>query len=179
MKITDVRVRLANRYMFVEVDTDEGLVGIGESGTWGFLEASAGAINTLRTYLIGQDPLRIEHHWQYMYRCWHFRSAAILSAISAVDIALWDIAGKFYDTPVYNLLGGAAAATRYGYTRTRGGGGGRTTEETIAQLKHAKAEGFTAICRRFWMNRATPLISNPTHVRSAMSLSASVGTVKQ
>ncbi|WP_414499627.1 mandelate racemase/muconate lactonizing enzyme family protein [Zymobacter sp. IVIA_12111.31 C1] len=141
MKITDVRVRLANRYMFVEVDTDEGLVGIGESGTWGFLEASAGAINTLRTYLIGQDPLRIEHHWQYMYRCWHFRSAAIMGAISAVDIALWDIAGKFYNTPVYNLLGGRCRDKVRVYAHA----GGRTTEETIAQLKQAKAEGFTAI----------------------------------
>ncbi len=62
MKITDVKTILANRYLFVEVHTDEGLVGIGESGTWGFLDASLGAVEALKSYLIGQDPLRIEHH---------------------------------------------------------------------------------------------------------------------
>lgn len=141
MKITDVRVILANRYMFVEVTTDEGLTGIGESGAWGFLDASKGAVEALRTYLIGQDPLRIEHHWQYMYRCWHFRGAAIMGAISAIDIALWDIAGKYYDTPVYNLLGGRCRDKARVYAHA----GGRTTEETIANLKQAKADGFTAI----------------------------------
>lgn len=141
MKITDVRVILANRYMFVEVTTDEGLMGIGESGAWGFLDASKGAVEALRTYLIGQDPLRIEHHWQYMYRCWHFRGAAIMGAISAIDIALWDIAGKYYDTPVYNLLGGRCRDKARVYAHA----GGRTTEETIANLKQAKADGFTAI----------------------------------
>ncbi|MEQ9879786.1 mandelate racemase/muconate lactonizing enzyme family protein [Pectobacterium aroidearum] len=141
MKITDVRAILANRYMFVEVTTDEGLTGIGESGAWGFLDASKGAVEALRTYLIGQDPLRIEHHWQYMYRCWHFRGAAIMGAISAIDIALWDIAGKYYDTPVYNLLGGRCRDKARVYAHA----GGRTTEETIANLKQAKADGFTAI----------------------------------
>ncbi|WP_350316442.1 mandelate racemase/muconate lactonizing enzyme family protein [Pectobacterium aroidearum] len=141
MKITDVRVILANRYMFVEVTTDEGLTGIGESGAWGFLDASKGAVEALRTYLIGQDSLRIEHHWQYMYRCWHFRGAAIMGAISAIDIALWDIAGKYYDTPVYNLLGGRCRDKARVYAHA----GGRTTEETIANLKQAKADGFTAI----------------------------------
>ncbi|GLY62374.1 galactokinase [Pectobacterium brasiliense] len=141
MKITDVRVILANRYMFVEVTTDEGLTGIGESGAWGFLDASKGAVEALRTYLIGQDPRRIEHHWQYMYRCWHFRGAAIMGAISAIDIALWDIAGKYYDTPVYNLLGGRCRDKARVYAHA----GGRTTEETIANLKQAKADGFTAI----------------------------------
>lgn len=76
MKITAVETIFANRYLFVRIKTDEGLEGIGESGTWGFLDASAGAIEAFKSYLVGQDPLRIEHHWQYMYRCWHFRGAA-------------------------------------------------------------------------------------------------------
>lgn len=141
MKITDVKTILANRYLFVEIHTDEGLVGIGESGTRGFLDASMGAVEALKTYLIGQDPLHIEHHWQYMYRCWHFRGAAIMGAISAIDIAMWDIAGKFYDTPVYNLLGGRCRDKARVYAHA----GGETTEETIANLKKMKAQGFTAI----------------------------------
>ncbi len=141
MKITAVETILANRYLFVRIKTDEGLEGIGESGTWGFLDASAGAVEALKTYLIGKDPLQIEHHWQYMYRCWHFRGAAIMGAISAIDIALWDIAGKFYDTAVYNLLGGRCRDKVRVYAHA----GGKTTEETVANLKKAKAQGFTAI----------------------------------
>lgn len=141
MKITDVRPILANRYLFVEIHTDEGLVGIGESGTWGFLDASKGALDAFKSYLIGQDPLKIEHHWQYLYRCWHFRGAAIMGALSAVDIALWDIAGKYYQTPVYNLLGGQCRDKVRVYAHA----GGRTVDETVANLKKAKQQGFTAV----------------------------------
>ena len=76
MKITDVKVVPVNKFLFVKVMTDEGITGLGESGDWGFLESSAEVINSFREYLIGQDPLRIEHHWQYMYRCFHFRGGA-------------------------------------------------------------------------------------------------------
>jgi galactonate dehydratase len=88
MKITAVNAIPIDRYLFVEVHTDEGIKGLGESGAWGFLEASAGAVTALARYLVGQDPLRIEHHWQYMARFSHFRGAAIMGAISAIDIAL-------------------------------------------------------------------------------------------
>ncbi|WP_244664850.1 hypothetical protein [Candidatus Symbiopectobacterium sp. 'North America'] len=113
MKITDVKTILANRYLFVEIHTDEGLVGIGESGTWGFLDASMGAVEALKTYLIGQDPLRIEHHWQYMYHCWHFRGAAIMGAISAIDIALWVLRANSTTLPSTTCWA-VAAATRRG-----------------------------------------------------------------
>ncbi|MFQ9651095.1 MAG: hypothetical protein ACLRZZ_13510 [Enterocloster sp.] len=62
-------------------------------------------METFKRYLIGQNPLLIEHHWQYMYRCYHFRGAAIMGALSAIDIALWDIKGKYYGVPCYELLG--------------------------------------------------------------------------
>ena len=75
-------------------------------GPGAILEASAAAVETFKRYLIGQDPLRIEHHWQYLYRWTHFRGAAIMGALSAIDIALWDIAGKHFGVPVYQLLGG-------------------------------------------------------------------------
>ncbi len=80
-------------------------------------------------YLVGQDPLRIEHHWQYLYRSTHFRGAAIMGALSAIDIALWDIAGKHFGVPVYQLLGGKTRDKRAGLLprlrRHRGGAGCR------------------------------------------------------
>src|SRR5205085_3706052 len=86
VKITAIDTIPVDRYLFVKVHTDAGLTGLGESGTWGYLEASEKAVDTYRRYLIGQDPLRIEHHWQYMYRYSHFRGAAIMGALSAIDI---------------------------------------------------------------------------------------------
>ncbi|MGI8485899.1 MAG: galactokinase, partial [Thermomicrobiales bacterium] len=78
MKITNIETHFIDRYLFVTVHTDSGLVGLGESGAWGFLEASAQAVETFKRYLIGEDPLKIEHHWQYLYRWTHFRGAAIM-----------------------------------------------------------------------------------------------------
>jgi len=106
MKIVDIETIPVDRYMFLKVHTDEGISGLGESGAWGYLEASESVVETFKRYLIGQDPLRIEHHWQYLYRWTHFRGAAIMGALSAIDIALWDIAGKYFGAPCYQLLGG-------------------------------------------------------------------------
>ena len=141
MKITDVKVLPIDRYLFVQVLTDEGIVGLGESGAWGYLEASGEVVKSFREYLIGKDPLRIEHHWQVLYRCTHFRGAAIMGALSAVDIALWDIAGKFFGVPVYQLLGGKCRdkARVYGHVI------GRTKEELLRGCVEAKAEGYTAV----------------------------------
>jgi galactonate dehydratase len=141
MKITDVKVIPANRFLYVKVFTDEGITGLGESGTWGFLDASAEAVNSFKTYLIGQDPLNIEHHWQYMYRCFHFRGAAIMGAISAIDIALWDIAGKYYNVPTYQLLGGKCRDKVRTYFHVIG----ETTEELIGNCIKAKEQGYNAI----------------------------------
>ncbi len=141
MKITDVKVLPIDRYLFVQVHTDEGIVGLGESGAWGYLEASGEVVKSFREYLIGKDPLRIEHHWQVLYRCTHFRGAAIMGALSAIDIALWDIAGKFFGVPAYQLLGGKCRdkARVYGHVI------GRTKEELLEGCVRAKAEGFTAV----------------------------------
>ena len=141
MKIIDVRVIPVNSFLYVKVYTDEGIEGLGESGAWGFLPASAEAVESFKTYLIGQDPLQIEHHWQYMYRCFHFRGAAVMGAISAIDIALWDIAGKYYDVPVYRLAGGQCRDKIRTYYHVSGS----TTEELIAEVKKAKAEGYNAV----------------------------------
>ena len=151
MQITAVDTLLVDRYLFVQVHTDAGITGLGESGAWGFLEASAAAVETFTRYLVGQDPLRIEHHWQYLYRWSHFRGAAIMGALSAVDIALWDIAGKHFGVPVHQLLGGKCRDRARVYYHVMGS----TKEELIQGCIDAKARGFTAV------GHLTPFLDEP------------------
>ena len=106
MKITDVTLRKAKHYLFVQIHTDESIVGLGEAGNWAYLNATAAAIEKLVGYLIGKDPFRIEDFNQNFMRAQYFRGSVIMSAISAIDIALWDIKGKKLGVPVYELLGG-------------------------------------------------------------------------
>lgn len=106
MKVTDLKMIQCSHYLFIRIETDNGLCGIGEAGAWGYLDACRGALEKFREYLLGKDPFTIEHHWNYMYRGLYFRGAVIMSAISAVDIALWDLKGKYLGVPVYELLGG-------------------------------------------------------------------------
>ena len=151
MKITEIKTRFVDLFMFVEIHTDEGIVGVGESGAWAFLEASAQAVETFKRYLIGQDPLLIEHHWQVLYRCYHFRGAAIMGALSAVDIALWDIAGKYYGVPVYKLLGGKVRDKARVYYHVYGA----SRDELVKGCLDAKVRGFTAV------GHLTPFINEP------------------
>ncbi len=154
MKITQVETIFVDRYLFVRVHTDAGISGIGESGAWGFLEASESAVQKFALYLTDQDPLRIEHHWQYMYRWSHFRGAAIMGAISAIDIALWDIAGKHFGVPAYQLLGGSCRDRARCYVHVFGS----TTEELVEGCRRAKAEGFSAI------GHLTPFLDEPPNI---------------
>jgi galactonate dehydratase len=151
MKITDIKTIPVDQYLFVKVFTDEGLTGLGESGAWAFLEASAAAVETFKRYLIGQDALRIEHHWQTMYRAYHFRGAAIMGAISAIDIALWDIAGKYFNVPSYQLFGGKCRDKARVYYWVRGA----TTESLVQGCIDAKKKGFTAV------GHLTPFLDSP------------------
>ncbi|MGE3797981.1 MAG: mandelate racemase/muconate lactonizing enzyme family protein [Thermomicrobiales bacterium] len=111
MKITavtsyPVKVGFRNQFI-VKVETDEGLSGIGEGGISGRELAMAGMVEHLSRWLIGEDPRRIEHLWQTCYRTGYFEGGNILSAaLSAIDIALWDILGQSLGVPVYQLLGG-------------------------------------------------------------------------
>jgi L-alanine-DL-glutamate epimerase-like enolase superfamily enzyme len=96
-------------YLFVVVDTDEGVYGVGEAGLTGRELAVTGAIGHFEPLLLGQDPFRSEHLWQLLFRGGFFPARhAVSAAISAVDLALWDIKGKALGVPVYELLGGRA-----------------------------------------------------------------------
>jgi galactonate dehydratase len=141
MKIVKVEPLMVDRFCFVRIQTDNGITGIGESGTWGQLEASAAAITKYAEYLVGKDPRPIEHHWNVMLRANHFTGGAINGAVAAIDIALWDIKGKLYGVPVYELLGGKmrTKARLYGHVK------GRTIDKLVEESKRLKAEGFTAL----------------------------------
>ena len=151
MRIAAVRTVPVANYLFVEIETDTGLKGLGESGAWGYLEASAAAVETFARYLVGQDPLRIEHHWQVLYRNCHFRGAAIMGALSAVDIALWDIMGKHFGVPVHQLLGGRCRDKARVYYHVLG----RTKQQLIDGCIDAKSRGFTAV------GHLTPFLDEP------------------
>ncbi len=96
------------RMRLVKITTDNGLVGWGETTLEGKPKSTWAAVEELAEYFVGKDPLRIEHHWQHVYRSAFFRGGNVLmSALSGIDQALWDIAGKYYNVPAYMLLGGA------------------------------------------------------------------------
>jgi len=165
MKITRVTALPIDRYLFVEIETDSGLTGLGESGTWGHLEASQAAIEKFGAYLVGEDPRRIEHHWNVMYRTAHFRGAAIMGAISAIDIALWDIKGKHYGVPVYELLGGKVRDKARVYYHVFG----NTLETLVQGCIDAKARGFTAV------GHLTPFLDESRHVPYFKTHAAKIG----
>src|SRR6476620_2690672 len=94
-------------YVFVKLETNQGVVGWGEGTLEGKAAAVMACINDFRDFLIGSDPMQVEHHWQSMYVHSFYRAGPVMgSAISGIDQALWDIRGKVLGMPVYKLLGG-------------------------------------------------------------------------
>lgn len=147
MRISDVKVFPVcgghRNYLFVKVETDEGIYGIGESGlTWCEL-AVREIVLALRDRLVGQDPARREHLWQVMFRGNFFPGAHALSAaVSAIDIALWDIHGKALGVPVYELLGGLCRDKAVCYTHCGGDG---PSEELVDQARGRVEDGWKYI----------------------------------
>ena len=106
MKIDKIESYLAGNGYVLQIHTDTGISGLGQTACWGYPEAVERVVRRFEQYLIGQNPLRIEQHCQYLYRMGPFRGNVLCGAISAVDIALWDIKGKYFGAPVWELLGG-------------------------------------------------------------------------
>lgn len=141
MKIKSVIPSFIDKYLFVQITTEDGTTGTGESGAWGHLEASAAAIVKCGEYLIGRDSRQIEHHWNALQRASHFTGAAIMGAVSAIDIALWDIKGKSLGVPISELLGGSVRdkIRLYGHVKAK------TPKEMISEALLRKSQGFTAL----------------------------------
>ena len=143
MKITEVNTYYVRpRWGFVEILTDEGFSGWGEAVLEGHCDAVLACVQEMKTYLIGADPMRIEDIWNTLYRCGFYRGGGVLmSAISGIDQALWDIKGKFYGAPAYDLMGGACRENMKVYSWI---GGDRPSDTGAAALEKKNA-GFTAI----------------------------------
>lgn len=143
MKITDVETFLvAPRWLFCKISTDEGVSGWGEPVAEGHAEVVRAAVHQLGEYLLGADPLRIEDHWQTMTKGGFYRGGPILSsAVAGVDQALWDIAGKARDVPVYGLLGGPVRERMRMYSWVGGDDPVEVTDAVAAQVD----AGLTAV----------------------------------
>lgn len=143
MKIKEVYTYFVRpRWGFVEIVTDEGLTGWGEAVLEGHAQAVLACVQEMKDYLIGRNPAQIEDIWTVLYRAGFYRGGGVMmSAISGIDQALWDIKGKYYNTPVYELLGGACHEKMRVYSWI---GGDRPSDVGNA-AKEKKEAGFTAI----------------------------------
>ena len=143
MKITKVNTyHVRPRWGFVEIETDAGITGWGEAVLEGHCDAVLACVNEMSTYLVGNDPNRIEDISATLYRAGFYRGGGVLmSAIAGIDQALWDIKGKFYGAPAYELMGGKVRDNIKVYSWI----GGDRPADTGAMAKAKKDEGFTAI----------------------------------
>ena len=137
IKITKIETFPVNRTrsVFLKVHTDAGIIGLGEPSLEGWSPTVAKAVEEMADYLIGKDPRQPVHHWQALYRHGFYRGGPVLtSALSGIDMALWDIKGKALGVPVYELLGGPTRDRIRVYAHAG----------TPEQIQKAKSEGFTA-----------------------------------
>lgn len=143
MKITAYTLYLVPpRWLFLKIETDEGISGWGEPVIEGKAATVKAAVDELMEYLVGKDPMNIEDHWNTMYRGGFYRGGPILmSAIAGIDQALWDIKGKYHNAPVHQLLGGKARDSIKVYSWI---GGDRPAEVGLAAKKMVD-HGFTAV----------------------------------
>jgi galactonate dehydratase len=174
MKITDIET-VATQYgrrdfVFVRVHTDEGIIGTGEGTLEGRARTVVTAVLELRDYLVGEDPLRIEHLWQKMYRQAFYRGGPLLmSAISGVEQALWDIFGKSVGLPVHQLLGGRVRDRIRVYAN---GVRGESPEEQAESALRIKEMGFTAM--KMIPFGAVKPVDSPSIVRQAAKVMEAV-----
>jgi galactonate dehydratase len=140
MRITKLTTyRVPPRWMFLKIETDEGVVGWGEPVIEGRARTVEAAVHELSEYLVGQDPSRINDLWQVMYRAGFYRGGPILmSAIAGIDQALWDIKGKVMGQPVYELLGGLVRDKMKVYSWV----GGDRPADVIRDIKRLREGGF-------------------------------------
>lgn len=143
MKIKDLTLyKVPPRWLFLKITTDTDIIGWGEPVIEGRADTVRTAVLEFRDYLIGKDPLKIEDLWQYMYRCGFYRGGPeVMSAIAGIDQALWDIKGKYYNAPVYDLLGGACRSKIRIYRWI----GGDRPSDVAKEALLAYEQGYTAI----------------------------------
>jgi len=143
MKITNFELfTVPPRWLFLKISTDEGIFGWGEPIVEGKAATVKAAVEELKEYFIGKDPLNIEDHWQVMYRSYFYRGGPeLMSAIAGIDQALWDIKGKAAGLPIYDMLGGRCRDKLRIYSWI----GGDRPDDVVAQAKAKIDMGFNAV----------------------------------
>lgn len=143
MKITALKTYMVPpRWLFLKIETDEGIFGWGEPVVEGRAATVAAMVEELSDYLIGKDPFLIEDHWNVMYRAGFYRGGAIhMSAIAGIDQALWDLKGRAFNVPVWQLLGGKCRDRIRVYSWI----GGDRPADTAQAAKEVVERGFTAV----------------------------------
>ena len=142
IRIASVEAVPAGRQCYVRLISEDGLVGVGESTVFAWPTAVAEIVKSFSGYLVGKDAIDVEQHWLALYRATSFRGMAITGAISAIDQAMWDLRGKHFEVPVFELLGGrirrAVRAMRVVDTGT--------SDAVVAAARHAvEHEGYGAL----------------------------------
>ena len=176
MKITALKTWIVPpRWLFLKIETDAGLVGWGEPVLEGHAATLAAAVHELEDMLIGRDPRRIEDIWQMIYRNGCYRGGPVLmSALSGVDMALWDIRGRDLGVPVHALLGGPVRDRVRTYRWT---GGDRPTD-LIEGVRAVQAQGYGAV--KFNICAELQIVDRVAKVDAILSalfdLRAAVGT---
>lgn len=149
MKITRLEtIKVKPRWMFLKMYTDTDLVGLGEPVLEGHCNSVESVLKEFEEYLIGKDPMQIEHHVQALYRGGFYRGGPLmLSAISGVEQAMWDIKGKYYHCPVYEMLGGKCRDKIRMYTHIKrvGVSGDFPIDEMLSITDERLKEGYTAL----------------------------------
>jgi len=140
-RIEKLETFLIERWCLLRIHCEDGTVGTGEAGVHGWPRPTAAMIDEMKSYLVGRDPSTIEHHAQALQRHSHFMGALVGGAISAIDIALWDIKAKRYGVPIYELMGGKTRDRVRCYMHAKG----NTLDELVADAVTRKRQGFTAI----------------------------------
>ncbi|GAB6939752.1 galactonate dehydratase [Isoptericola variabilis] len=143
MKITSLTTFVVPpRWLFLKIETDEGIVGWGEPVLEGRAATVAAAVEELADYLVGRDPRQVEDHWTVLYRSGFYRGGGVhMSALAGIDQALWDIKGKALGVPVHELLGGRVRDRIKVYSWI----GGDRPAETAAAAREAVGRGFSAV----------------------------------
>ena len=157
-KIEKIEPILWDRWLLIKIYCEDGTIGIGEGGVHGWQRPTKTMIEVMSEYLIGKNPHLIEHHYQWLYRSSHFMGSIVQGALSAIDIALWDIKGKRLSAPIYELMGGKTRDKVRCYMHV----GGQTKDELVESAVQASKDGFTAV-------RFTPY--NPTNFHMHKSYS--------
>ena len=176
MKITKLEViKVKPRWMFLKMHTDCDIIGLGEPVLEGHCNAVEAVIREFEEYLIGKDPMQIEHHVQALYRGGFYRGGPLmLSAISGIEQAMWDIKGKFYNCPVYELLGGKCREKIRMYTHIKRAGvaGEFPVEEMLSIADERLKDGYTAL--KYSIIPPLKAVENPENIKKHVERFAKV-----